>query len=150
MSVTDKIAELGYTLEPMPLQRRSFYVAVRTGSLVFTSGQLPQLGTVEIKGLVGENVDERLAQKAAEICAVNCLRAIAAVTNIDRVARIVKVFGMVNVADGFTNTPAVINGATDLFNRIFGAENTHARSAVGMRLPDDWAVEVEVVAELEP
>lgn len=148
MSICERIATLGYVHEPMPLRRRSFHVAVRTGNLVFTSGQLPTLGDIEIKGRVGTEIDLAQAQKAAEVCAVNCLRAIAAVADLDDITRIVKVFGMVNAADGFADTPSVINGATDLFNAVFGAENTHARSAVGMSLPDNWAVEVEIVAEL--
>ena len=148
MSVTGKLAELGYELEPMPLQRRAFHVAVRTGNLVFTSGQLPTLGDVEIKGAVGGDVDLATAQKAAEICAFNCLRAVAAVADLDDVTRAVKVLGLVNCADGFRDTSSVINGATDLLNAVFGVDNTHARSAVGALLPDNWAVEVELVVEL--
>jgi enamine deaminase RidA (YjgF/YER057c/UK114 family) len=150
MAVRERLAELGYQLEPMPLRRRSFHVAVRTGHLVFTSGQLPSLGDVAIKGRVGTEVDLATAQEAARLCAVNCLRAISTVADLDSVTRIVKVFGMVNTAEGFSDTAGVINGATDLFNAAFGAGNTHARSAVGMSLPDNWAVEVEVVAELAP
>jgi enamine deaminase RidA (YjgF/YER057c/UK114 family) len=148
VSIVESLERLGYQLEPMPLQRRSFHVAVRSGNLVFTSGQLPTIGATEVKGQVGDDVDVDLAYKAAEICAVNCLRAVAAVADLEDVARVVKVLGMVNCAPGFTNTSAVINGATDLLNAVMGDGNTHARSAVGMVLPDNWAVEVEIIAEV--
>lgn len=145
--IVDKIRELGYEFEPAPLQHRSFHSAVRSGSLVFSSGQLPTHGDMQFKGRVGEDVDLPTAQKAAEVCAFNCLRAIGAVVDLEKVTRVVKVLGMVNVAPGFDDTPSVINGATDFFNKVFGADNTHARSAVGMILPNNWAVEVEIVAE---
>lgn len=149
MSVTTRLESLGYTLEPMPIQVMTFHAAVRTGNLVFTSGQVPSLGDTHIKGKVGDDIDVETAAKAAEVCAINCLRAIAAVADVDNVLRIVKVLGMVNVAPGFDDTSAVINGATSVFNDVFGAENTHARSAVGMTIPQNWAVEVEAVAELK-
>jgi enamine deaminase RidA (YjgF/YER057c/UK114 family) len=146
--VADDLKKLGYDFEPAPLQVLSFHTAVRTGNLVFTGGQIPSLGDTEIKGRVGTDLDLATAQKAAEICAVNCLRAIAAVVDIESISRIVKVLGMVNVADGFDDTSSVINGATDLLNKLFGEDNSHARSAVGMTLPSNWAVEVELVAEI--
>jgi len=147
--IIEKLRELGYEYEPAPLKHRSFHAAVRSGSLVFSSGQLPMYGDLRFKGRVGDDIDLESAQKAAEICAFNCLRAIGAAVDIESIRRVVKVFGMVNVADGFDDTPSVINGATDFLNDVFGADNTHARSAVGMSLPNNWAVEVELVAECD-
>jgi enamine deaminase RidA (YjgF/YER057c/UK114 family) len=145
--IVEKLTSLGYEFTPARLQHRAFHVAVRSGTLVFTSGQGPVLGDVVYEGKVGEDVSVESAQKAAEICAFNCLRAVGAVVDIESVTRVVKVFGMVNVATGFSDTATVINGATEFLNAIFGDDNTHARSAVGMTLPNNWAVEVEIVVE---
>jgi len=146
--IVEQLKKMGYEFEPAPLEVLSFHTAVRTGNLVFTSGQVPMLGDAAIRGEVGGDLDLETGYKAAQICAVNCLRAIAAIADPDSIIRIVKVFGMVNVADGFNDTSSVINGATDLLNAVVGEGNTHARTAVGMVLPNNWAVEVELVAEL--
>lgn len=150
MTIAQRLEKLGYTFEAAPLEVLSFHAAVRTGNLVFTSGQVSALGDIDIRGKVGGDLTLEQGQKAAEVCAVNCLRAIAAVADPDSIVRIIKVLGMVNVADGFDATPAVINGATDLLNAVVGDNGTHARSAVGMVLPFNFAVEVELVAELRP
>ena len=134
--------------EGAPAQPDFISHAVRVGNLVFTSGQVSALGDLDIRGKVGGDLTLEEGQKAAEICAVNCLRAIAAVADPDSIVRIIKVLGMVNVAEGFDATPAVINGATNLLNTVVGDNGTHARSAVGMVLPFNYAVEVELVAEL--
>lgn len=146
--ITEELKKLGCDFEPAPLEMHAFHVAVRTGNLVYTSGQVPRLGDIEIRGKVGSDLDLETGYRAAEICAVNCLRAIGAVADVNSVVRIVKVLGMVNVADGFVDTPDVINGATDLLNAVVGAGRTHARSAAGMALPYNWAVEVELIAEI--
>lgn len=143
-------ARLGYELKAAPLEVLSFHAATRVGSLIFTSGQIPSLGDVAIKGKVGTDIDIATAKKAAEICAVNCLRAALAVAEADEIQRVVKLVGMVNVAPGFNDTSTVINGATDFLNEVFEGQPSHARSAVGMVLPGDWAVEVELVLALEP
>jgi enamine deaminase RidA (YjgF/YER057c/UK114 family) len=142
-------AKLGYELAAAPLEVLSFHAATRVGQLVFTSGQIPILGDVAIKGKVGADVDIETAKKAAEICAVNCLRAALAVAEAGEIQRVVKLVGMVNVAPGFNDTSTVINGATDFLNEVFKGQPSHARSAVGMVLPSDWAVEVELVLALE-
>jgi len=142
-------AKLGYELTAAPLEVLSFHAATRVGSLIFTSGQIPVLGEDAIKGKVGADVDIETAKKAAEICAVNCLRAALAVAEADEIERVVKLVGMVNVAPGFNDTSTVINGATDFLNEVFKGQPSHARSAVGMVLPGNWAVEVEVVLALK-
>jgi enamine deaminase RidA (YjgF/YER057c/UK114 family) len=148
--IAERLEKLGYSFDPAGIKFLSFNAAVRTGNLVFTSGQIPALGEIEIRGKVGGEIDLETGYKAAEICAVNCLRAVAAVADPDSIVRIVKVLGMVNVAEGFDDTSSVINGATDLLNAVTGDGKTHARSAVGVVLPNNWAVEVELVAELRP
>ncbi|PZR01891.1 MAG: LysR family transcriptional regulator [Archangium gephyra] len=145
----ETIAALGYELTPSPLEVLTFHAATRVGDLVFTSGQIPVFGDVAVKGKVGADVDLPTAQKAAEICAVNCLRAALAVADAAEIERVVKLVGMVNVADGFNDTSSVINGASSFLNSAFPGQPSHARSAVGMVLPGDWAVEVELVLALK-
>lgn len=144
--ITDKLKELGYDYQPAPIEVFDFHQAVRTGNLVYTSGQVSGLGDLIIKGKVGEDVDLETAYKAAEICAYRCLMAVGAVADVNDINKIVKVLGMVNVGAGFDNTSGVINGATHFLNKIF--EGNHARSAVGMVIPANWAVEIEMVAEI--
>lgn len=144
----EAISEIGYELTPSPLEVLNFHAATRVGNLVFTSGQVPSLGDVAIKGKVGAEVDMETAQKAAEVCAVNCLRAALTVADAWEIERVVKLVGMVNVADGFNDTSGVINAASGFLNRAFPNQPSHARSAVGMTLPGNWAVEVELVLAL--
>ncbi|MGE3619397.1 MAG: RidA family protein [Acidimicrobiia bacterium] len=149
--IVERLAELGYAYEPAPLQVLGFHTAVRSGDLVFTSGQVSLLGDRSIRGRVGTDVDVETARTAAEICAFNCLRAFGAVAPIEELGRVVKVLGMVNVADGFDDTARVIDGCSDFLRRVLGdAGGDHARSAVGVVLPAGFAVEVEMVIEVRP
>jgi enamine deaminase RidA (YjgF/YER057c/UK114 family) len=102
-------------------------------------------------GQVGKEQTVPAAQKAAEICVLNTLANIkAAVGSLDQVARIVMVNGFVNAVDGFTDSPAVINGASDLFLKIFGDAGKHARAAVAVNgLPRGSTTEIQVVVELK-
>ena len=151
--IVQRLADLGYTFEPAPLEINfkgaKFHCATQEGNLVFTSGQIPLLNGVEIRGKVGDDIDLDRARKAAEICAFNCLRAAGAVVDIKSVKRVVKVLGMVNVADGFDQTSEVINGASEFLQKVFGEDSYHARTAVGMILPSNWAVEIEMVMAIE-
>jgi enamine deaminase RidA (YjgF/YER057c/UK114 family) len=147
--IVQRLAELGYKYEPAPLEILAFHAATRVGGLVFTSGQIPRLDGLEIKGRVGGDIDLATAQRAAEICAYNCLRAAGAVVDIESVKRPVKVLGMVNAAAGFDQMSEVINGCSEFLRKVFGDKGFHARSAVGMNLPSNWAVEVEMVLSLE-
>ena len=149
MTYEEKLAQRGYTIEPVALEAGKLVQAVRTGNLVFTSGQIPIQGSRSIKGKVGDDVSLDEAQEAARICAINALRAIKTlVGSLENIQRVVKVFGMVNVAPGFEETPAVINGCSELLIEIFGERGKHARSAVGMSLPLNYAVEIEMVVEV--
>jgi enamine deaminase RidA (YjgF/YER057c/UK114 family) len=124
--------------------------AVRTGNLVFLSGSGPIDGDRIIRGKVGDTIDLETAVEAARLAGLQLLGALrATVGSLDRVTRIVKVFGMVNGAPGFNQTPTVIDGCSNLLLDVFGEAGRHARSAVGQaELPFDIAVEIEMVVEV--
>jgi len=147
--IVERLKELGYDYEPAPLERLGvFQAAVRTGDLVFTSGQIPSVGETHVKGKVGSDLTLEQAAAAAELCAFNCLRAVGAVADIESLERIVKIFGMVNVDEHFDSTTSVIHGATNFLIDVFGDRGKHARSAVGMVVPGNWAVEIEMIVEV--
>lgn len=150
MSYEAKLRELGYTIEPIDLNMGRLMGAVRTGNLIFTSGQVSRWGDKKVVGKLGKDVSVEEGYEGAKLSALNCLQAVKSLTgSLDNVVRVVKVLGMVNVGPGFTDTPAVIHGASDLFLAVFGDAGRHARSAVGMQIPADWAVEVEAVFEVK-
>ena len=148
--IIDRLKELGYSYSPAPLKPQGFPFnsAVRVGNLVFTSGQVPFFENNKIQGKVGSEIDVEEAKKAAEICAFNCIRAVGSVCDIESISRVVKVFGMVNCSEKFNDTSSIINGASEFFNNVFEEKGAHARSAVGMQLPSDWAVEIEAIFEV--
>ena len=152
MSATARLAELGLTLPTVAAPVAAYVPTVRTGNLVWTSGQLPFVdGSLPITGKVGAEVEAGRAKELAGTCALNALAAIAAeIGDLDRVRRVVKVVGFVASAPGFFGQPGVINGASELLGQVFGDAGRHARSAVGVAvLPLDAPVEVEVVVEVE-
>ena len=146
--IIERLADLGYSFDTPPAHNGLFSVAHRHRDLVFTSGQLPILGAEEIKGRVGSDLTAEEAARAAEICAFNCLRAVSAVADIDSIENVVKLLGMVNVAPGFADTTAVINGASSFLRTVLGDRAGHARSAVGMVIPYGFAVEIEMVVSV--
>jgi enamine deaminase RidA (YjgF/YER057c/UK114 family) len=149
MAYEEKLRDMGYVIEPADLETGTFVEAVRTGNLIFTSGQLPIWGEKSVKGKVGEDVTVEEGYDAARLCTLNGLRAIKAlVGSLDNIVRFVRVFGMVNVAPGFDGTPLVISGCSELLGEVFGDAGCHARSAVGMTLPFNYAVEIEMVVEV--
>lgn len=149
MSYEKKLRDMGYAIEPAELQFGKLMQAVRTGNLVYTSGQVPIWGEKSILGKVGGDLSLEQGYEAAKWCALNNLRAIKAVVgSLDQIVRFVKVLGMVNVAPGFDQTSAVINGCTDFLCEVFGEAGKHARSAVGMTLPMNFAVEIEMITEV--
>ncbi len=152
MSVKEKLAALGLTLPTAAAPVAAYVPAVKTGNLVFTAGQLPVVdGKLVLTGKVGSDVSAEDAKKMAEICALNALAAISLVADIDQIEKIVRVGGFVNGVPGFVAIPAVINGASELFIKIFGDINgKHARTAVGVaELPLNAPVEVEMVVQLK-
>jgi enamine deaminase RidA (YjgF/YER057c/UK114 family) len=146
------LARLGVSLPPVAAPVAAYVPAVRSGSLVFTSGQLPFVdGELSLRGKVGDVVDVARAADAARVCALNALAAVHDLVGLDSVARIVKVVGFVASASGFVEQPAVINGASEFLGAVFGDAGVHARSAVGVaELPLNAPVEVELIAELHP
>ena len=150
MAVADRLAELGLTLPQVAAPAGAYVPAIATGELVFTAGQLPFVdGRLARTGVLGADVE---VDEAADLAAAAALNALAAVSDLlgglDRVVRIVKVTGFVASAPGFTQQPAVINGASNLLVDVFGEHGKHARSAVGVAaLPLGSPVEVELIAQ---
>ncbi|MGI9596687.1 MAG: RidA family protein [Acidimicrobiales bacterium] len=151
MSHEERMAAAGIEL-PEGYPPAGLYVsAVRSGNLLHVGGHGPVRGDgSRITGKVGTDVDLEEAQEAARLTGLQMLRSIKAeLGSLDEVARVVKVFGMVNCAPGFNNTPAVINGCSQLFHDVFGEAGVHTRSAVGLaELPFDISVEIEGIFEL--
>lgn len=150
MSWSDRLAELGIELPAVAAPVAAYVPAVRSGSQVFTSGQLPFVeGKLAVTGKVGGEVSPEEAKRHARTCVLNALAAVDALVGIDSVARVVKVVGFVASAEGFTGQPAVINGASEVLGEIFGEAGAHARSAVGVaELPLGSPVEVELIVEV--
>lgn len=150
MSVSDRLAELGIELPEVVAPLAAYVPAVRTGNLVYTSGQLPmEGGTLRAEGKVGAEVSADDGKALARVCGLNALAAVHALVGIDSVVRVVKVVGFVASAPGFTGQPAVINGASELLGEVFGPAGAHARSAVGVsELPLNAPVEVELIVEI--
>jgi enamine deaminase RidA (YjgF/YER057c/UK114 family) len=145
-----RLAELGVSLPAVAAPLAAYVPAVRTGNLVYTSGQLPLAGGELIRtGKVGAEVSPEDAKAAARTCALNALAAIDALVGIDSVVRVVKVVGFVASAPGFSGQPGVVNGASEFLGEVFGEAGSHARSAVGVsELPLDAPVEVELIVEV--
>lgn len=151
MLIERRMAELGIEL-PVPQTPVANYVgAVLSGNLLFLSGRGPLAadGTM-MTGIVGKDVTVEAAYGHARLTGLQLIATMKAeLGDLDRVARIVKVLGMVNAVPGFGQQPAVINGCSDLFVEVFGERGRHARSAVGMgSLPNNITVEIEAVVEV--
>lgn len=149
-SPAQRLKDLGYELPAVPRPAGSYVPAARTGSLLFTAGQLPfKEGALAYVGKVGGEVSAEEAKEAARLCAINALAAVEAEAGLKNVRRVVKVTGYVSSAAGFNDQPMVLNGASELLGEVFGEKGVHARSAVGVaELPLDAPVEVELVVEL--
>lgn len=150
-TVESRLAEHGMTVPEVAAPVAAYIPAVRTGNLVFTSGQLPMVnGELTLAGIVGDGVDEAAAQRAAGVCALNAIAAVKAlIGDLDKVVRVVKVVGFVASHPTFTNQPVVINGASEVLAQAFGDAGVHARSAVGVAaLPRNASVEVEITVEV--
>jgi enamine deaminase RidA (YjgF/YER057c/UK114 family) len=150
VTASTRLKELGIEL-PVVVQPLGSYVpVVRSGNLVYTSGQLPMKdGTLVQSGKVGVEVAPEHGKELARICALNALAAIDSLVGIDSVTKVIKVVGFVASGAGFNGQPGVLNGASDLLAEVFGEAGVHARSAVGVaELPLDAPVEVELVVEV--
>jgi enamine deaminase RidA (YjgF/YER057c/UK114 family) len=146
MSIDQKLREMGLAVKEPSGTRGKLAPAVRTGNLVYTSGN-----TSSQVGKVGREVTTEQAYQGAREAILACLGAVKwLVGDLDRITRVVKLLGMVNCAPDFYDTPSVIHGATDLLLELFGPEaGWHARSAVGLyQLPGNCAVEIELIVEV--
>lgn len=150
-SPEQRLAELGLAVPSVAAPLAAYVPAVRSGSYVYTSGQLPMVeGKLAATGKVGAEVSPEQAKELARTCTLNALAAVKAeIGDLSRVVRVVKVVGFVASAPDFTGQPGVVNGASELLGDIFGDAGVHARSAVGVTvLPLDAPVEVEVIVEV--
>lgn len=150
-AVDERLAGLGLTVPTVPAPVAVYVPAIRTGSYVYTSGQLPlSSGELLATGTVGDDVTPEVAYDCARQCALNAIAAVASVIgDLDGVVQVVKATVFVASAPGFTGQPAVANGASELFGAAFGDAGQHARSAVGVSvLPLGAPVEVELVVEV--
>ena len=151
MSVESRLVELGITLPEPPRPVASYVTAVQCGNVLYLSGHGPLRpdGTL-VTGVVGRDLDVSEARAAARLTGLGLLATMRdQLGSLDRVVRVVKLFGMVNATPDFAEHPAVINGCSDLLVDVFGDAGVHARSAIGMgSLPGGIPVEIEAVVEV--
>lgn len=152
MGAATRLRELGIVLPPVLAPAGSYEPCVLVGTTLHVGGHGPVDGDTVIRGKVGGELDLAAARDAARMTGLSILATMQReLGDLDRVRRIVKVFGMVNVAPGFDQTPAVIDGCSDLLLDVFGDAGRHTRSAVGLaELPFGIAVEIELIAEIAP
>lgn len=151
MGAEAKLKELGIELPKAATPLGSYVAAVRTGNLVYLSGQLPLVdGKLARTGKVGAELTAEEAATLARICAINALAALKAyIGSLDNVTRCVKLTGFVACTPDFTAQPKVINGASDLIAEVFGDIGRHSRAAVGAPvLPMNSPVEIEFIFEV--
>ena len=150
MSVKDRLKELGVELPASTPPAAAYTPCVRTNGFLFTAGQTPKInGVLQYKGKADELPLEE-AQKAARMCAVNCLSIIDRNGGLDNVERIVKVTGFVNCGLDFAKQSQVVDGASKFLVDVFGDKGVHARSAVGVAsLPGNAACEVEMIVQMK-
>ncbi|HUY32006.1 MAG TPA: RidA family protein [Pirellulales bacterium] len=151
MTIEYKLCELGIELPPPPPAVAAYRPWSRTGNLVITSGQLPwKSGKIAYAGRLGEKISVEEGYQAARLCAINAIAQLKnAVGNLERIAQIVRLEGFVHCAPGFRRHPDVLDGASHLFEQVFGERNKHSRLALGISdMPLDAAVQLTVMAEI--
>jgi enamine deaminase RidA (YjgF/YER057c/UK114 family) len=150
MTVADRLEALGIELPDVFPPAGNYLGCVVDGGVVYVGGHGPISGRDVGRGRVGGDLTLDDGRRAARMTALSILATLnAELGTLDRIERVVKVFGMVNVAPGFNQTPAVIDGCSDLLVEIFGDAGRHTRSAVGLaELPFDIAVEIELIARV--
>jgi len=151
MEIENELKRLGFDLPTVPVPAANYIGYVRVGNLLFIGGNIGRInGVIKYRGKVGAEVTLEQAYEAARNCALNHLAIMkAALGDLDKVERIVKVLGYVNVAPGFTDMPRVVNGESDLLVQLFGANGQHTRAAVGVAsLSQDAPVETEVTVQV--
>jgi enamine deaminase RidA (YjgF/YER057c/UK114 family) len=151
-TIEKRLADLGIVIPAAAAPAANYVPFVRSGNLLFPSGQLPiKDGKLAVTGLLGRDLDTAAGQEAAKLCAINVLaQAKAALGDLEKIRRLVKINIYVASAPNFTEQHLVGNGASDLFAKVLGERGKHARVAVGMAaLPLNAAVEIEAVLEVE-
>ncbi len=149
--IEEKLRLLNIALPIPPKPAGSYIPVVRTGNLIFVSGQIPvKDGKVEVHGKVPTDISIEVAQQAARLCIINALAQIKVeLGTLDKISRIVRVSGFVNSAQDFIEQPKIINAASDLLFDIFGDRGKHSRIAVGVSsLPLNSTVEIDMIAEV--
>ncbi len=149
--IESRLREAGIVLPDVTAPVANYVPAVRTGNLVFVSGQGPtDAGVPVYRGIVGADITEQEAYEAARLCALNSLAALKhEIVDLDRVSRVVKLLGFVASSPEFERQPFVMNGASDLLALAFGDAGKHARSAIGTsKLPFNIPVEIEITVEI--
>ncbi|MEN9472398.1 MAG: hypothetical protein RLZZ495_487 [Pseudomonadota bacterium] len=151
MSIYDKVTQLGITLPPVAIPAASYVPFVRTGNLVFLSGHIAKKDGKPWVGQLGKNMTTEEGKAAAHAIAIDLLGTLhAAVGDLNRVKRIVKLMSLVNSTPDFTEHHLVTNGASELIGQVFGEQGAHARSAFGVaQIPLGACVEIELIAEIE-
>ena len=152
MSVEEKLRQLGLELPSPPAPVAAYLPCVRTGNLLFISGQIPkEKGELKFLGHLGNNLTIEDGVQAARLCALNALSIVRQeIGDISKVRHIVKLTGYVASAHGFHDQPKVIDGASQLLVELFGDRGKHARAAVGVNeLPLGVAVELEMIVEVD-
>jgi enamine deaminase RidA (YjgF/YER057c/UK114 family) len=150
MSVYDKLQDLGITLPPVATPAAAYVPFVRTGNLVFLSGHIAKKDGKAWVGQLGKNVSMEEGKAAARAVAIDLLGTLhAAVGDLNKVTRIVKLVSLVNSTADFTEQHLVTNGASDLLGQVFGDKGAHARAAFGVaQIPMGACVEIDMVAEI--
>ncbi|CAM5384230.1 enamine deaminase RidA (YjgF/YER057c/UK114 family) [Aquamicrobium terrae] len=151
-TIEKRLADLGITLPAAAAPAANYVPFVRTGNLLFPSGQLPMKdGKLAAAGLLGRDLDTAAGKEAAKLCAINILaQAKAALGDLEKIRRLVKINVFVASSPDFTEQHLVANGASDLLAEVLGERGKHARAAIGMAvLPLNAAVEIDAVIEVE-
>ena len=150
MSVYDRLKELAIELPPVAIPAAAYVPFVQTGKLVFLSGHIPKKDGKVWVGQFGKNMTTEEGKAAARAVAIDLLGTLhAAVGNLDKVVRIVKLMSLVNSTPDFTDQHLITNGASDLIGQVFGPKGAHARSAFGVaQLPFGACVEIELIAQV--
>lgn len=151
MSIEDKLKELGIELPPVGTPAAAYVPFVRTGQLVFASGHIARRDGKPWVGQLGKTMGTEEGKAAARAVAIDLMGTLrAAVGDLNKVARIVKLMGLVNSTAEFTEQHLVVNGASELFGQVFGDKGAHARSAFGVaQIPLGACVEIELIAEVQ-
>ena len=151
MTVYAKLSQLGISLPPVATPAAAYLPFVRTGNLVFVSGHLAKQGGKPWVGQLGLTMDTAQGKAAARAIAIDLMGTLhAAVGDLNKVTRIVKLMSLVNSTATFTEQHLVTNGASELFAEVFGASGSHARSAFGVaQIPMGACVEIELIAEIQ-